>query len=94
MMGELLNDARPTSAQIMTLQFDMTDPDAAQAARRAMKADDMAAVLHEIENNVRKRLSGRGYDESDDSHNTLNAFYDMFADEMMSKGININDLIS
>ena len=66
------------------LKFDLEDAEDQMAHMRCIKSVDMAIVLFEVQNNLR-----RGFEESDQ----LEEFYQKFSDLMDDNNINLNDLI-
>ena len=71
------------------LEFNLDDADDIRSHDRCVKAEDMALILWEIQFNIRKRLENlqNGIDP-------VEVFFDWFNEEMIDRGINIDNLIA
>jgi hypothetical protein len=78
-----------------TLEFDMDDIDDRVSHMRAVKSLDMAAVLFEIQHNLRKKCS-RILDDMDDNldkHDSLNVIFTEIFKIIEEHNINTDELI-
>ena len=74
------------------LEFDLNDPDDAQAHLRCVKSLDLVLFIFKIENELRGKLKHGNL--SDAEYELLNKFRDTFYEEMNGMDLNIDKLIS
>ncbi len=78
-----------------TLEFDMNNMDDKLSHMRAVKSLDMACVLFEIQNNLRKKCDRilEGMDDNLDKYDTLNVIFTEIFTLMDEHNINTDELI-
>lgn len=75
------------------LEYDLNDQDDGRAHLRAIKSLDMALVLCQIANNMKKSLYNEVEFNGLDGYEIVDKFYEKFWEEMNYRGINLDDLI-
>ena len=76
-----------------TLQFDLEDSEDQMSHRRMLKATDMACVLFEIQNNLRKQCDIYT-DGSIESEEILDTVFNKINDLMQKRNINLEEIIN
>jgi hypothetical protein len=75
------------------LEFDLTDRDDRMEHMRALKALDMALVLHQIAYNTKKGIENEIEFNKLDAYDAVDKVFQRFWDEMNEHGINLDELI-
>lgn len=78
-----------------TLEFDLDNPDDRMAHMRAVKSLDMAVVLFELQNNLKKKCEyiAQAQEADSDIHDGVYLVFQQISELMYENGIIIDDLI-
>jgi hypothetical protein len=76
------------------LEYDLNDPEDAQAHLRAVKSLDMALVLWELVYNTKKGMEYEVEFNKLDAYSIIDKVFEKLHDELRDHGINLDELVS